>query len=224
MQPYLFPYIGYFQLIHAVDAFVVYDDVTFIKGGWINRNFILSQGNKTRITLQLHGASQNLLINEISIGNNRVKILKSIQRSYSKSPQFNSVFPLIEEVLLYKENNLAKFIDYSIKNICNYLGIKTKWLLSSDIKKNLSLRGQDKILDVCKKLGSTQYINASGGRDLYDSRMFENKGVKLSFIESNEIRYSQFHNDFVPNLSIIDVMMFNSLERCTHLLKEYSID
>jgi len=99
MQPYLFPYVGYFQLIHAADAFVVYDDVNFIKGGWINRNFILAQRQKSRITLQLLGASPNVLINQVMVGNNKQKLLKSIQQSYSKAPHYASVYSLIEEII-----------------------------------------------------------------------------------------------------------------------------
>ena len=223
MQPYLFPYIGYFQLIHAVDTFVVYDDVNFMKGGWINRNFILSQGKKSRITLQLQGASSNLLINQVRVGGNKMKLLKSIQQSYSKAPLFSSVYPLIEEILLYEETNLAKFIDYGLRRVCNYLGITPKWYLSSDLKKDSILCGQDKVLAICAELGASQYINALGGRDLYEREVFSNQGVKLSFLEPKEIEYSQFGRVFEPGLSIIDVMMYNNVEQCSHWLKEYSL-
>ena len=224
MQPYLFPYIGYFQLIKAVDAFVVYDDVNFIKGGWINRNFILSQGGKSRITLQLQGASPNLLINQVLVGGNKVKLLKSIQQSYSKAPQFSSVYPLIESVLLYDETNLAKFIDYGLQQICSYLGISPKWYLSSDLKKDTTLCGQDKVLSICAELSVSQYINVPGGRDIYNGEAFSSQGIKLSFIQPKEIKYSQFGKEFEPGLSIIDVMMFNDFEQCSNLLKRYSLD
>ena len=223
MQPYLFPYIGYFQLIYAVDVFVVYDDVNFIKGGWINRNFILSQGKKSRITLQLQGASPNLLINQVLVGSNKVKLLKSIQQSYSKASQFSFVYPLIEDILLHEETNLAKFIDYGLRRICNYLGITPKWYLSSNLKKDSTLCGQNKVLSICAELGASQYINVPGGRDLYEREAFSKQGVKLSFIESKEIEYSQFGGVFEPNLSIIDVMMFNDRAQCSQLLEEYSL-
>lgn len=223
MQPYFFPYIGYFQLINAVDTFVVYDDVNFIKRGWINRNFILSQGKKSLLTLQLQGASQNLRINQVLVGGNRVKLLKSIQRSYSKAPQFSSVFPLMESIMLYEETNLAKFIDYGLRQICDYLGITPKWRLSSELKKDSTLSGQDKILAICTELGASQYINVPGGRDLYEREVFSDQGIELSFIEQKETEYSQFVGGFEPNLSIIDVMMFNDQKQCSHLLKEYSL-
>ena len=223
MQPYLFPYIGYFQLIHAVDTFVVYDDVNFIKGGWINRNFILSQGKKSRFTLQLLGASPNLLINQVLVGSNKVKLLKSFQQSYSKAPQFSSVYPLIEEILIYEEENLAKFIDYGLRRICSYLNISAKWYLSSDLEKDIILCGQDKVISICAELGVNQYVNAPGGRNLYEREAFSNQGVKLVFIEPKKIEYSQFGGVFQPSLSIIDVMMFNDVEQCSLMLQEYSL-
>jgi len=223
MQPYLFPYIGYFQLIHAVDTFVLYDDVNFIKGGWINRNFILSQGKPSRITLQLQGASPNLLINQITVGNNKKKLLKSIQQSYSKAPQYAVVYPLIEDVIQYEETNVANYLNYGLRKICNYLGIKPEWYLSSDLQKDDSLRGQSKVLEICKKLGAAHYINVPGGKDLYDQESFTQENMKLSFIEPKTIEYRQFGGEFVPHLSIIDVMMFNDQEQCQKLLQEYSL-
>lgn len=224
MQPYLFPYIGYFQLIHATDAFVVYDDVNFIKGGWINRNFILAQGQKNRITLQLLGASPNVLINQVIVGNNKQKLLKSIQQSYSKAPQYASVYPLIEEIILYDEVNLAKYLDHGLRKICNYLGIRPQWYLSSDLSKDNSLRGQDKVIAICKELGASHYINVQGGKELYEQGGFSQREMTLSFIEPKPIEYQQFvGGEFVPHLSIIDVMMFNDQEQCSKLLQEYSL-
>jgi len=223
MQPYLFPYIGYFQLINAVDTFVIYDDVNFIKGGWINRNFILSQGKPSRITLQLQGASSNKLINQVTVGNNKNKLLKSIQQSYSKAPQYAIVYPLIEKVIQYEEINVAKYLDYSLRKICDYLNIKVQWCLSSDLQKDDSLRGQGKVLEICKELGASHYINVPGGKELYNQDSFIQQDMSLSFIEPKSIDYQQFGGDFVPHLSIIDVMMFNSKEQCQRLLQEYSL-
>ena len=108
MQPYLFPYLGYFQLIQAVDAFVVYDDVNYIKGGWINRNFILGQNGKQRLTLALERASPNCYINQIMVGYNTEKLIKTIRQNYSKAPLYEVVLPVIEEILRQQEKNLAK--------------------------------------------------------------------------------------------------------------------
>jgi len=224
MQPYLFPYIGYFQLIHAVDAFVVYDDVNFINRGWINRNNILANGNPELFTLQLMGASQNKLINEISVGSNRQKLVKTIKQRYSKAPKFADVFPMVEQIIMNDESNLAVYLSNSLLTICDYLRIKAKWFISSELSKDNTLRGQEKILSICQLLGTSHYINPPGGRPLYDRELFSNHGIKLSFINSRCEPYSQFGDEFAPYLSIIDVMMFNDQEQCSKLLQEYSLD
>jgi len=224
MQPYLFPYIGYFQLIHSTDAFVVYDDVNFIKGGWINRNFILSQGKASRLTLQLQGASPNVLINQVMLGNNKMKLLKSIQQSYAKAPQFTQAFPIVEDILSNDEANLARFLDLGLRKICTYLNLQPAWHLSSELKKDVSLKGPEKVLAICDELNANHYINVPGGKSLYDREMFEKAGLKLSFIEPIPIEYKQFGKEFVPNLAIVDVMMFNDQEQCQSLLREYSLE
>lgn len=223
MQPYLFPYIGYFQLIHAVDAFVIYDDVNFIKGGWINRNFILSQGEKTRITLQLLGASSNQLINQIQIGNNRHKLFKTIQQSYARAPHYHDVIPLIELILDSKETNLASFLGFSLRQICDYFGIVRQWHVSSELEKDVSLSGQQKVLAVCDELDAKHYINMPGGKDLYDYASFEEQDIRLSFLVPSITPYEQLKNEFTPCLSIIDVMMFKSQQQCQHMVKEYGL-
>ena len=224
MQPYLFPYPGYFQLIQAVDLFVIYDDVSYIKGGWINRNKILVQNRAHLFTLNLTGASPNRLINEVQVGSNQVKLLKTIHQSYAGAPQFDSAFPIIEEILLYPERNLAKFLDYGLKRLSDYLGLTPQWQASSSLKKDNSLRGQDKVLAICEELGATHYINAPGGKDLYNHEAFARRGIQLSFIQPISVTYSQFGNSFVPNLSIIDTMMFNPSDIIqTHILTHYEL-
>jgi len=224
MQPYFFPYIGYFQLIQAADAFVVYDDVNFIKGGWINRNFILVQGDRARITLQLKGASPNVLINQIEVGGNGRKLLKSIEQAYSRAPQYLRVFPIIEDILTCDKKNLALYLSHGLQRICSYLGLFPNWYMSSQINKDNDLRGQKKVLAICEQLGSTHYINMPGGKALYDRETFVSHDIQLSFIQQKPLSYRQFGKEFVPNLSIIDVMMFNDQESCAQLLQEYSLD
>ncbi|MDX8395775.1 MAG: WbqC family protein [Mariprofundaceae bacterium] len=221
MQPYLFPHIGYFQLIHSVDTFVVYDDVNFIKGGWINRNFILSEGQKSRITLQLQGASSNVLINQVLVGGNREKILKTIQQSYVKAPQFSTVFPLLEEIVMSEENNLAKYLNFGLRQICDFLSIAPEWYMSSDIQKDNTLSGQDKVISICNELHASHYINSPGGSALYEHCSFEKHGLVLSFIQPEAIEYCQFKGGFMPHLSIIDVLMFNDQDQCSCLLDKY---
>jgi hypothetical protein len=223
MQPYLLPYLGYFQLIHAVDVFVLYDDVNYIKQGWINRNYILANGQRQRITLPLLGASSNRLINQIRTGR-REKVLKSLQQSYSKAPCFDSVHPIILDIFSQPEENLGFFLDYQLRRLSEYLDLKPKWLMSSGLHKNIRLRGQDKVLAICRELGATHYINLPGGEGLYDRDAFAKEGLRISFLRSRQIEYSQGSDNFEPNLSIIDVMMFNNSSKCSEFIKEYDLD
>ena len=223
MQPYFFPYIGYFQLINLVDKFVLYDDVNFIKQGWINRNRIISNNNQF-FTLQLQGASSFKKINEIYTGNNKQKLVKTIYQTYSKANYFKFAFPVIEECILNKENNLSLYLEKIIRNISSYLGIVTKIIVSSNIEKDESLSGEKKVLDICKKLNAKEYINAQGGKDLYTKEAFHKNGLELYFIQSKNTPYKQFNNDFVPWLSIIDVLMFNSHEQITKILNDYELE
>jgi len=223
MQPYFFPYIGYFQLIQLVDVYVIADDLNFIKNSYIKKNSILDNGAPALISLELIGASQNKLINEIEVGKNTDKLLKGIQRRYAKAPYFKDVFPLLQTILLTQEKNLARFLGESLIQISDYLEIKTKFLYSSEIEKNNDLTFDDRIIDICKSVGSNHYINAIGGKELYSKDKFATEGIKLDFIDSKKIEYKQFNKDFVPNLSIIDVMMFNSKEETRELLLKYEL-
>ncbi|MCT7650802.1 WbqC family protein [Aliarcobacter butzleri] len=223
MQPYLFPYIGYWQLINAVDTFVIYDDVNFIKQGYINRNSILSNGKSQQFTLELIGASSNKLIKEIEIGNNANKILKTIKQNYIKAPYFEIVFPMIEDILNQEEKNLAKFIGYSLQQISNYLILDTKFIYSSEIEKDNSLKAQDKVLEICNILKADKYINAIGGQELYNKEIFKENGIELNFLKIELVEYKQFKNDFVPYLSIIDILMFNSKDEIKNMLVRYEL-
>jgi hypothetical protein len=223
MQPYFFPYLGYFQLIQAVDRFVIYDDVNFIKGGWVNRNFILSQGRPQRITMQLFGASPNKLINAIEVGSNMKKLLMTISQAYSKAPCYSLVFPMIETCLTYPEKNLARFLEFSLRTICDYFGIKTEMFVSSSLKKDNNLKGSEKVIAICKSLDGKVYINAIGGKELYNQEHFQQNELELFFLQMGPVTYPQLRGDFVPNLSIIDIMMFNSQERISRLLNEYKL-
>jgi hypothetical protein len=224
MQPYLFPYLGYFQLIRAVDAFVLYDDVNYIKGGWINRNYILGQEGKQRLTVPLLARSSNRLINEIEIGPQTGKLIKAIQQCYSKAPGFAATFPLIEDIFLQPEKNLARFLCYSLKTICTYLALQPKWYISSELQKDNGMRGQYKVLAINKILGATHYINLPGGAALYSKEIFNSEGIQLSFVKPASVAYPQFGKTFIPNLSIIDTLMFSGVEGTKLLLDQFSIE
>lgn len=212
MQPYFMPYIGYWQLIKAVNKYVVYDDVNYIKGGWINRNNIILDREPKRFTIILKGASPNKKINEIEIGDDFGKFLKSIKLNYSKAPFFHDVMPMLESICSFKDKQLGLFIYNSIKEICSYLGITTEILLSSKLEKNNSLAGKDKVLDICHRLDATEYYNAIGGKELYNKEEFASHGIRLSFLRTEFTAYPQFSTSFIKGLSIIDLLMFNSIE------------
>ena len=224
MQPYFMPYIGYFQLIKAVDKYVIYDDVNFIKKGWINRNHILLDGKSFLFTLTLLEASQNKLINEIFVSDEPSKILKTIHTAYKKAPQFASIFPMVEEIFGYDDKNLARYVGNSIMRIADYLRLDTEFIYSSAIsEKDASLKAQDKILNICKVMGTSEYFNAIGGMELYSQESFEECNIKLRFLKTQPIEYKQFNNSFVPNLSILDVLMFNTVEQTNELLEKYDL-
>lgn len=223
MQPYLFPYIGYWQLIYIVDTFVILDDVNYMKKGFINRNSILINGEANRFTLNLIGASQNKMINEIEVGENAAKILASIALSYKKAPYFQEVFPLIESILEFPEKNLAKFIGNSLKMISAYLEIDTEFIYSSNLQKDNSLKAEEKILEICEKLDAVNYINLIGGQAIYSKENFQKHSLKLNFIKTEIVEYQQFKNEFIPYLSIIDIIMFNSKEEVKKMLNRYNL-
>ncbi len=222
MQPYFFPYIGYFQLVNAVDKFVFYDDVHYINRGWINRNRVLVNGKPTYITVQLKEASQNKLINEIDFIDNRSKIAKTLRFSYKKAPFFGQVWPLIEAVLECKSETISELAAFSVIKTCEYLGINTNFEFSSQkYADTIALRKGDRLIEICKQNKATEYINPIGGTELYEKAEFAEHGINLHFLRSNPIQYRQFSEIFVPKLSIIDVLMFNSPDSIHKILSEY---
>lgn len=214
MQPYFFPYIGYFQLINSADEFVVYDNIEFTKKGWINRNRILINGVDSYITLPLKKDSDYLNVNERFLAESwkseRGKLLNRIKEGYRKSPQFATAFSLIQECVLFEDNNLFNFIYNSLDLIKEYLSISTRYRISSDIEVDHSLKADKKVIAMCRAVGATTYINPIGGRELYSKDEFKNNAIDLIFLNTKEINYKQFENEFIPSLSIVDVLMFNS--------------
>ena len=226
MQPYFMPYIGYFQLMKAVDKYVIYNDVNYIKGGWVARNNILLHGEKQLFTIKLQGASPNKRFIDIQILDDFKKLTKTLELNYAKAPFFESVMGVMNDVLSFSEKRLDLFIKNSFERILSYLGINTELILSSDIVKDNSLKGKYKVMEICKILKAGTYYNAIGGKELYDRKEFEDNGISLHFLKTDEnLQYKQFPNmEFVPNLSIIDVLMFNSVEEVNKMLDDYILE
>ena len=223
MQPYFFPYLGYWQLLANVDKYVVYDDVTYIKGGWINRNNFLINGQKNLLTMQLEKASSYTLIKDIAIKDDFVKFLKTIEMGYKKAPFFEDIFRLLKDICQCPDKKLGQFLFNSHIKICEYLGIDTELILSSSFEKHTELKGKDKVISICKQLGADEYINAIGGQELYDKKEFEENGIRLNFLQANLREYRQLKNEFVAGLSIIDIMMFNSKEEIKEMLNDFNL-
>ncbi|MCX6276442.1 MAG: WbqC family protein [Bacteroidetes bacterium] len=230
MQPYLFPYIGYFQLAYAVDKFVFYDDVNFIKKGWINKNNILVNGAASSFTVPLTKVSQNKRINETAFATEE-KWFKSFEQTlffnYKNAPFYNETMEVVLAVLELRKNVsfISELAAASVKNVSGYLGIETVFENSSE--KYSATKGMEKamrLIEITKLNGSDQYINPLGGAELYSKEEFILSGIHLEFIKPGEVRYRQFKEPFVPWLSIIDVMMFNSAETIkNNLLPAYSL-
>ncbi|MFA6984117.1 MAG: WbqC family protein [Sedimentibacter sp.] len=228
MQPYFLPYIGYYQMIKIVDKFVVYDNIEFTKKGWIHRNRMLQNGKDVYFTLPLKRDSDYLDINERSISDSfkteKNKMLNRVKSNYQKAPYFKNFYPIVEDIFNYNNTNLFKFIFNSIKQINSFLNIDTEILVSSTLGEDLrQLKSTVKVIEINKRLKSTQYINAIGGRELYSREIFSSHNIKLQFIQSKPVEYKQFNNDFVPWLSILDVLMFNSAEEVNHMLSNYEL-
>ena len=225
MQPYFLPYIGYWQLMGSVDQYVFYDDVSYIKNGWVNRNRILVNGQPHFLTIPVHLASSYKNINEteLMVNSQFGKLIKTVQMAYSKSPNFDAVFPIVDAILSNPDRNLGKFLEKSIRIVAEYLDIRPKFIVSSEFEKDASLHGEDRVLQICNTLGASEYINAIGGMELYNFDRFRERGVSLSFLRTGEISYKQGRGPFVPNLSILDVMMHNSKEDIRKFLSSYTL-
>jgi hypothetical protein len=227
MQPYLFPYIGYFQLIAAVNRFVIYDDVQYIKGGWINRNRFLERSGSVMFTWSVRKDSRTALIQERYFSDCHIHdgicFLKRMREAYRRAPFFAGTFPLLEAAVAVAESNISKKIASILRLICDHLRIHTPFVISSGLSIGEDLRGEDRVIRICQHQQATHYVNAIGGMRLYAAEHFARYGIQLSFLKTRPITYPQFGASFVPDLSIIDVMMFNSVEQIRLLLDEYDL-
>ena len=223
MQPYFFPYLGYWQLIQAADVFVIYDDVNYIKQGWINRNRILINGREHFLTLPLSKASSFKQIREIEISGSKDKLIKTVEQAYKKASCFSQAFPIIHEILSDSSENLADFLIQGIQRMARFLQISTELIVSSQMKKTPGLKGKERVLDICNRLNTKIYVNAPGGRNLYSASDFQRAGMELRFLETRFPAYSQTTPGFIPGLSIIDVMMNNPYARTQEMLHEFKL-
>lgn len=226
MQPYFLPYIGYFQLIAAVDRFVVYDRIKYTKKGWINRNRLLVDGRDAMFSLPLKAASDGLDVAERELAPNfdRRKLLNQFAGAYRRAPQFEPTYALLEGIVNHPATDLFGYIHHSLAAVCAHLKIRTPLAVSSSLNFDNTLRGPEKVLAICATLGADHYLNPIGGTELYDKTEFAAKGVKLQFLKAQPFEYPQFGSPFVPWLSIVDVLMFNPVETIHgNLVRRYEL-
>lgn len=228
MQPYLFPYIGYFQLINAVDKFIFYDDVNYIKKGWINKNKIIVNKKEYPFAVPLTKVSQNVEIKETYINRElfegwKIKFLQTLTQNYKKAPHFNEIYFLINRVLENDSENISNLAIHSVKSVAHYLDIDTEFSISSKSFRNKELERQDRLIQICKIENATNYINALGGQELYTKDAFLKEGVNLHFLQPTAVKYKQFSTEFVPWLSIIDILMFNSVKQIKDMMNQYTL-
>lgn len=220
MQPYFFPYIGYFQLIYSVDKFIFLDDVNYIKQGWIHRNKIQSNNKHIFFGIQTSKSSQNKKINEITINPDnkwKNKLLNKLHHSYVKAPNYSQIQPIIKSVITLDTNKLSDICKNSVIKICNYLEIKTE-ILNSSSELDLKIStGQERIIKICKNLNANHYINTIGGQSLYNINIFSQNNITLNFIKTNNINYKN------STLSIIDLLMHCNKKTIISYLNSYSL-
>lgn len=211
--------------MNAVDTYVLYDNIEYTKKGWINRNRILLNGKDHLFTIPIKKDSDYLDVCQRMIADdyNRSKISNIINEAYRKAPNYDIVSHLLENIIQFKDSNLFNYIFHSIVVVNNFLGINTKIIPSSSVSINHSLKGQEKVLAICKNLGASEYYNAIGGQNLYDKNAFKDEGIILQFLKPFLVPYKQYNNDFIEGLSIIDVLMFNSVEETKKMLDNYEL-
>ena len=230
MQPYFLPYLGYFSLIKHTDEFILLDTVQFIRHGWIERNRILKPSDGWQyIMVPLKKHSRETLIKDIEINNDqqwKEKILAQLQHYKKQAPYFSNVIDILNEIFSKEYATIVDLNLASLKTVCNYLGINTPIqvfsLMNIDIEP--ANAPDEWALNICKALGNVdEYWNPPGGQSFFDRKKYENAGINLKFHSAILTDYDQKRNVFEPGLSILDVMMFNSIEEINKMLDNYEL-
>lgn len=225
MQPYFFPYLGYWQIMNAVDKYIVYDNIQYTKKGWFNRNRFLQNGHDELFSINLEKASDFLDVRDRNISPvfDRKKLLEQFKNAYRKAPCFSTNFPLVEQIVMCSEMNLFKYLFNGIQIMHDVLDMKSELIISSTVNIDHSKKSSEKVKDLVLAVGGDEYINPIGGMDLYSYEDFKKSGIELKFHKMSDIVYKQFDNPFVPSLSIVDALMFNSLPEIKQMLNAYTL-
>ncbi len=228
MQPYFFPYLGYFDLINNVDLFIVFDSVQHIRRGWIHRNRVLHQnGNDWQYiiapTEKAHQKASILDIRIIDALPWQERILSQLTHYRNAAPYAEQTIKFVSECLIKDEPSLSRLNTQILKRCTNLLGIKFHYQFCSDLKIKMDPErsAEERILDLCEFLGAKEYINLSGGTDLYHPKAFESRNIKLTFRSLPTFVYPTEPYVFESNLSVIDLLMWNKSEDIKKYLDEY---
>jgi len=209
IQPYLFPYIGYFQLIDKCNIFVLYDDTSYIKRGFINRNFVSDGTQVIRFTVPVPGSSQNIAIKDLRFDFDACKLLKTLENCYKNASYYSSGMRVVEKVIEYAkdESSIARVVHYSLKTISDLIGLSVRYMYSSEIEYDRALSRSRKLIHMSKLTQSSNYVNPIGGASLYSKEFFRDRGMQLLFLEPQIVPYQQFSGEFSQCLSILDFLM-----------------
>ena len=231
MQPYLFPYVGYFQLINHVDRWVVFDDAQFISKGWINRNRILHpEVNKEwqYITVPLKKHSRKSRIMDVEVNDDvrwKEELLGKLTFYKKKAPFYSETRNFIENCLNQSGSALSDWVVSTLNDTCDYLDIPFDCSIFSEMQLNtdgVEHAGQW-ALEIADRLGADEYVNPHGGYEIFHEDEFSGRDIKLRFLKSKLTPYIQRRGGFVPGLSIVDVMMWNDKDNIREMLNDYEI-
>lgn len=229
MQPYLFPYVGYFQLAAAVDRFVFLDDVQYIQRGWINRNRFPMDGEPRYFTVPVRHGGQHAMIKDVMVATEQHRMIrqtiKTVGQRYQRAPQFSRVFPIFEAVMRRREISIADMAIESVRSVYQYLDCGPAWVVSSARNyRNRQLSGQDRVIDICRQEGAILYVNPPNGRYLYSAQVFRENGVALRFLNPVIEPYPQGSEAFLAAMSILDLLMHLPREEVRRHVANVSLD
>lgn len=230
MQPYFLPYLGYFSLIKHTDQFILFDPVQFIRHGWIERNRVLKQNEGwlyISVPLILNG--RETLIKDVLIDNKqnwKQKILSQLQPYKKIAPNYFKIIRLLNDLFANEYNDIVALNKASLEIICYYIGIKNNIKVYSDLNLIIDTPNapDEWALNICKTMGNVnEYWNPPGGQSFFSKSKYDQAGIKLLFQQVNLTPYDQKRTSHETGLSIIDVMMFNSVESINNMLDNYEL-
>lgn len=227
MQPYFFPYIGYYQMAAAVERFLIYDDVNFINRGYINRNRLLVNGKEWYFTVPLSGASQNKLIKDVTIdmtGWERWKkgFLRTVDMNYNKALNYQVGRELLEEILMLTDDRITSLAQRSVQLLLERLGRSVHFQRTSEMGLRTDIRFEERLMHICEQERIRYYIQAQGGTVLYSSQRWQDHGLSLQFIRPTSMEYVR-NGPFMPGLSMLDAILHVPFQELDPLLDRYEL-